>query len=239
MKNTNLLLLFATILIFSCGKPSNKADSQLPSKAETKSQYDNTSFGVYKGVIIGSSGYVIFRINNGDNTAKGELTIDGRKDILSTTQTITSGQPIVNVKFTGSFSSMTLNAGPDGNNASITDIKIDGHPDDVAGIIFHENSTQQVFSYEGKISGTLSGTINFNRITGNDTTFSVMKFNNDPTVYYGIGYNISTDSVGFNFYNIGSPYYLFEGRWGSNGLSGSWSDEKGINKGTFSSARTY
>lgn len=239
MKNTILLLLFSTILIFSCGKSGDNPSNQLPSKAETKPQYDNTSFGVYKGVIIGSSGYIVFRINNGDNTAKGELTIDDRKDILSTTQTITAGQPIVNVKFTGSFSSMTLNAGPDGRNAWITDIRIDGHADDVAAIIFHENSTQQVFSYEGKISGTLSGTINLNKITGNDTTFSIMKFNNEPIVYYGFSYKISNDSIGFNFYDVGAPYYEFKGKWGGDSFNGSWSDETDTNKGTFNSTRTY
>lgn len=239
MKNIILLLFFPTVLIFSCSKTDNKPSNQLPDKAETKPSFDNTSFGVYKGVIIGSSGYIVFRINNGDNVAKGDLTIDGRKDILSTTQTITAGQPIVNVKFTGSFSSMTLNASADGNNARITDIKIDGHPGDVTGIVFHENSAQQVFSYEGKISGSLSGTINLNRITGNDTTFSIMKFTNNPTVYYGHSYNISTDSIGFNFYDIGAPYYKFQGKWGSDSFNGSWSDENNTNKGTFSSTRTY
>lgn len=239
MKNTIFLLLFSTFLNFNCSKSDDNPSNQFPTTAETKPQYDNTSFGVYKGVIIGSSGYIVFRINNGDNVATGNLTIDGRKDILSTTQTITAGQPIVNLKFTGNFSSMTLNANSDGSNPRITDIKIDGHPDDVASIIFHENSTQQVFSYEGKISGTFSGTINLNKITGNDSTFSIMKFDNNPIVYYGYGFPISKDSVEL-FFNAGAaPYYHFKGKWESDILNGSWSDENSINKGTFNSVRTY
>lgn len=225
--------------MYSCGKSSDTPSNQLPDKAETKPQYDNTSFGVYKGVIIGSSGYVVFRINNGDNEVKGYLTIDGRKDVLTTSQTITAGQPIINAKFTGNFSSMTLNASADGNNAWISDIKIDGHADEVKCLIFHENSTQQVFSYEGKINGTLSGTINCNRITGNDTTFTLMKFNNDPFVYYGFGFPLPGDSVEFYFGDSNTPHYYFKGKWVENSLNGTWSDNNNINNGTFSGQRTY
>lgn len=60
MKNTILFLLFSTILIFSCSKLDDKTSNQFPTNAETKPQCDNTSFGVYKGVIIGSSGYIVF-----------------------------------------------------------------------------------------------------------------------------------------------------------------------------------
>ena len=242
MKNTLSFLFVSMILMYSCGKSNDNPSSKLPSKAETKPQYDNTSFGVYKGVIIGSSGYIIFRINNGDNEVKGYLTIDGRKDTLSTTQTITAGQPILNVKFMGSFSSMTLNANADGYNARLTEIEIDGHPDHVAGIIFHENSTQQIFSYEGKINGTLSGTINLNRFASSDTTHSIMKFDNNPTVYYGHGISFSADSVQLFFDEDGlgpAPPYYFRGKWGNDDLNGTWSDGNNINKGSFNVKRTY
>ncbi len=241
MRNA-LLCSLATLLIFGCGKPDTKlSNNNLSAEAETKPQYDNTSFGVYKGVIIGSSGYIVFRINNGDNVVKGYLTIDDKKDILSTTETLVAGQPIKNVRFTGNFSSMTLNANADGNSAWLSDIKIDGHPDDVAAIIFHENSNQQVSSYEGKISGDLSGTINFNRIANNDTTFSIMKFKNNPFVYYGYGYRwpVSNDTIQFNFFDENPGYYEFKGILKNDQINGTWKNEVNGKNGSFSSVRTY
>lgn len=238
MKWSPLLLLACMAIFYSCGKTNDTSAGELPSKAETKPQFDNTTFGVYKGVIIGSSGYIVFRINNGDGDVKGFLTIDGKKDVLTTNQAITAGQPIVNVKFKGSFSSMTLNAENNGNDASLSDIRIDGHPGKVTSILFHEKSTQQVFSYEGKISGTLSGTINLNRITGVDTTFSLMKFDTDTTVYWGLGFPLSGDSVELSFWSGYILYCHFKGKWGNNNISGTWSDNN-ANSGTFSGERSY
>lgn len=226
------------VIFYSCGKTDDTSAGELPSKAETKPQFDYTTFGVYKGVIIGSSGYIVFRINNGDDDVKGFLTIDGKKDVLTTNQATTAGQPIVNVKFRGSFSSMTLNADANGNYASLSDIRIDGHPGEVTAMLFHEKSTQQVFSYEGKINGTLSGTINLTRITGNDTTFSLMKFDTDSTVFWGHGFPLSGDSVELSFWSSYSLYCYFKGKWGSNTISGTWSDG-GTNSGTFSGERSY
>ncbi|MEO6819666.1 MAG: hypothetical protein ABI204_08060, partial [Ginsengibacter sp.] len=78
----------------------------------------------------------------------------------SVTQKLTSGKPIVNLKFTGRISSFTLSADADGSNAEISNLVINGHPGATV-IVVHENSTQQVFLYEGSFSGDIKGTINF------------------------------------------------------------------------------
>ena len=247
MKNILLLLLFSTVLFFSCGKQDDKPSSQLPAKAETKPQFDNTSFGVYKGVIIGSSGFIIFRINNGDNLVRGYLTIDGKKDTLSTTQNLIAGQRLVDVKFTGRFSSMTLNADNDGGGAEINDIKIDGHPGNVACIIIHENSSQQVFCYEGSlIGGSQSGTFNFIKMepavgdTSDGLLMAIAKFSSD-TLYMGYTFPVK-NQINFNLYNFPSPRdtkFFIEGKSDNNNLNGTWDFSEVYGRGTFSCERTY
>ena len=145
MQKIAYLSVLLTIL-FACNKSdtnNNGNNTGLATSPETKPQYDHTVFGVYKGVIIGSSGTIIFRINNGDNVVKGYLTIDNQKDTLTTTANITLGQPLVNVLFTGNISSMRVSANADGSNASLSNIQINGH-NNVTGFIIHENSTKQV-----------------------------------------------------------------------------------------------
>jgi len=61
------------VILFACNKSdtdNNGNNVGLSTSPETKPQYNNTVFGVYKGVIIGSSGTIIFKINNGDNVVK-------------------------------------------------------------------------------------------------------------------------------------------------------------------------
>lgn len=249
MKNTLFLCSLTTMLIFGCGKPDTKSsNNSLPAKAETKRQYDNTSFGVYKGVIIGSSGYIVFRINNGDNVIKGYLSIDDKKDTLSTTQTLVAGQRIVDLKFAGSFSSMTLNADNDGQGAQISNIKIEGHPGNVAGIVVHENSTRQVFCYEGKLSGSQMGTFNCTKIGAGrgdstegfvDVSFAA-KFTLD-TLYVGYGY-LYHNEINANFYtfpDFRDVKFSVQGKFDNNNFNGTWDFSEVYGKGTFHCVRTY
>lgn len=233
------------MLIFGCKKPDANENATFPNKAETKAQYDNTSFGVYKGVIIGSSGYIVFKINNGDNIIKGYLTIDDKKDTLSTTQTLVAGQPIVDLKFAGRFSSLTLNADRDGNGAEITNIKIDGHPGNVMGIVVHENSTQQVFCYEGKLSGSQSGTFNCTRIgirrgDSTETVNFAVKFSLD-TLYLGTGY-LYREKMSAQLYNPATwidNHFMIEGKMDNYNFQGTWDFSEVYGKGTFNCVRTY
>lgn len=166
----------------------------LPSKAETKSQYDNTNFGVYKGVIIGSTGIIVFYINNENNVVKCYLSIDNKKDTLNTTAKIVLGQPIVDVLFTGKFSSVVINADKNGKNATLSKIKIDGH-NNVESYIEHEKSTSQIKCYEGTMTGDLTGTFNCIRFGSiPDTVYSIIKFAGNDTTYKGFGGNEATSA---------------------------------------------
>ena len=194
MKKTTLLLLLGVLTyLMGCNKSNSPtqvvAENALPVKAETKAKYDNTNFGVYKGVIIGSTGIIVFYINNEDNVVKAYLTIDGQKDTLTTSYKFTLGKPIVDALFTGRISSVVLNTDENGNNASLSNIKISGHPN-VASYIVHERSLSQVICYEGTIDGDIKGTINCIRFgKPKDTVVSIVKYANNDTTFRGFGGN--------------------------------------------------
>jgi hypothetical protein len=234
--------------IISCTKTDNSfyvTPDTFPGSAETKPAYDHTSFGVYKGVIIGSTGTIIFRINNGDDNIKGYLAMDKTFDTLSVNQTLTSGLPIVNLAFTGNFSSMTLSADADGNNATLSDIRINGHGS-VAGLIVHENSNLQVECYEGTFSGGLTGTMNLVKIGPSDNSaplYLLEKIDADTVFYRGVGV-LNTDSISTThyFYDNGNPYRTFSGRgsFKNDSFNGNWtsSSPAGVTSGMFKCKRT-
>ena len=252
MKKTLFLASALTVIFFACNKSktenNNTNNTGLPTSPETKPQYDHTTFGVYKGVIVGSSGTIIFRINNGDNIVKGYLTIDNQKDTLTTTTTLTAGQPLVNVLFTGKISSMKVSANADGSNASLSNIQINGH-NNVTGFIIHETSTKQVLCYEGTFTGGASGVINATRfgLNNNDTTFLLMKVQsvNDTTLYRGFGGTVN-DTAKVNIYLPGGSYtnpqfrvtgMYNTGNFNPNTFNGTWTG--GYGTGQFTSKRTY
>ena len=240
MKRQFLLIAIFAIGLFACNKSDTTTpDNSLTTTPETKAQYNNTSFGVYKGVVIGSTGTIIFRINNGDNVVKGFLTIDDIKDTLSTTQTVTAGQALSNVNFAGRISSMTISANANGNNASLTNIRINGHSN-VTGFIVHENSTKQVYCYEGALSGNRTGTFNCTRVGANngDTAYVLAKVINDSTIYRGFG-QVNNNSTTFNLYPSQASTCVIQGNFSGNAFTGSWTWTNTYGSGTFACTRTY
>lgn len=248
MKRLILPIVAIAIYLIACKKSGSDTpqNNGLPTTAETKPQFNNTSFGVYKGVIIGSSGTIIFRINNGDNIVKGYLAIDNQKDTLSTTATLVAGQPILNVLFAGRISSMRVSANADGSNAMLSNIQINGH-NNVTGFIIHENSNKQVLCYEGAFTGGASGIINATRVglNNNDTTFILSKVQNvnDTTLYRGFGGTVN-DTARVNLYlpGGGSPQFQIVGMYNTgnfnpNTFNGTWTG--GYGNGQFTSHRTY
>lgn len=256
MRKPIYLLSILSVVLFACSKSStnnNDSNTGLSTSPETKQQYNNTTFGVFKGVIIGSSGTIIFKINNGDNVVKGYLSIsttlfsdDTQKDTLTTTAIITLGQPLSNVLFTGRISSMRVSANADGSNASLTDIQINGH-NNVTGFIIHENSTKQILCYEGTFTGSVSGIINITRVglTGGDTTYFLAKVQslNDTTLYRGWGWSATiADSVRGKLYMPGQvlQFEKVDGKFNdsTNTFNGVWKSEW-YGFGQFTSKRTY
>ncbi len=76
--NKSILLFFLSILAFSCNSSDDSssaaADDGLTNVPEAKAEFDDSNFGVYKGIFVGSSGIVYVNINN-TGSVSAKLTI--------------------------------------------------------------------------------------------------------------------------------------------------------------------
>jgi hypothetical protein len=165
------LIAFLFISLFSaCGddEPTAYKCTECVNTPEANAAYDNTGQGIYKGVLIGSSGTVKFDIANNGTTITAVLVIDGTSVTLTANGTLSAGG------FQGSFTG-TLNGGTviipfSVSNTGVVTISsptIPGHSN-VIFSIFKEKSTQLVEAFEGTFTGGDSGTFNLVLIRNND-----------------------------------------------------------------------
>src|SRR5690606_9656998 len=130
--------LLLTIALFSiafsyqgCKKDNNEDDdkntcTQCVTTPEAKAAYDNSSAGVYKGIVTGSSGTLVFYIGNENNEIKALLAFDGKSAVLTSTSlsSWTPGDAIEGAVFTGTLNNQTVQAtfsvSDEGLNPSVT-----------------------------------------------------------------------------------------------------------------------
>lgn len=235
MSKKFLTLMTVVVTLIACQKSSSDTvtSNGLANTPETKSQYDNTAFGVYKGVIVGSTGIIKLVINNGDNLVKAYIYLDNvTRDTLTCTQLFTAGQAITNARFVGRISTMDFSVNANGSNASIVNISIVGHSG-IAGQIVHETSTQQVYCYQGTYSGSEQG------------VFDCIKFGNSMiglakcicgTIYQANG-QVSNNNFNIVFGSVNSGA-TFGGNFIGNSCTGNWQNTSVGYTGTFTGIRT-
>jgi hypothetical protein len=165
-----LLITILSVLTFvSCkkGKPEPEETTTLRTVPEAVAEHDTKSGGVYKGVLVGSSGTIKLSLQGGTSTAV--VTFDGETKTFTTNSlgNWSSGQAISNAVFTSGNWTLTFSVDANGQNPSIT-ASIPNHTVSVA--VFKETSTNLVQSFEGTYSGPAGpGTWNF-VIRGNTVT---------------------------------------------------------------------
>lgn len=158
------ILAALTLVHSSCSKETTPPlpDLGFVDTSETKPWLDNTNFGVYKGVLTGNSGRIKIYFNNGDDVMKAYLRLDSLSDSLICTQPQVLGQPVIAAFFQGRISSFTFTSDEDGRNASLDNFIVQNRIN-VFGVIAHESTTQQVYCYESRFTGTTTGNFNFIR----------------------------------------------------------------------------
>lgn len=124
---------------------------------------DASSKGIYKGVILASTGTVVFDVLNGGTTITAKLTINGVVTNLTSSIAWVAGSPYV-APFTGTLNgqpvSITFSVGVSGQTPTVTSSSIPGHPN-ATFVVSKETSSSQVECYEGTYTGTQSsGTLN-------------------------------------------------------------------------------
>lgn len=157
MKTNNCIKIVFSLLfvfLFACTETD---EPQLPSAPEAKATYDNTSGGIIKGVMVGSSGVFKFVLKNGNDSVYCTTTFDGATGMLTTTDlaTWTPGQAIDRAKFTGKLGStdvvVYLSCAANGSGI-VVDFQIAGHF--IVSTPIKETSTQLVKAYEGTYKTT-------------------------------------------------------------------------------------
>lgn len=189
---TIYLLLFMTALsnLISCSEDSettpdvyacdscNRIPEGLPAN-------DQSAKGVYKGIIVGSTGVIRFDIQNGSDIITATMTLDGEEAVLTSTVTVTDGE-VYFAPFTGEFNgstiSVTFQVSADGSGATVVSSDIPGHPNAVFEV-YKETSTSLIEAFEGNYTeGNITGTFNILLTTAHGKWGGIAKENQSGEV---------------------------------------------------------
>ncbi|PWA07441.1 hypothetical protein [Flavobacterium psychrotolerans] len=169
-KTIALLVFFTGFLFFtsSCSKDEKTPDPvytclTCKTTPEALAVNDVSVKGIYKGIVVGSTGTIAINIQNGSNTITATMVLDGVSVALTSNVSIVDGQSYV-APFTGTFNgspiTMTFSVGLGGSTPVIVSSSIPGHPNAVFNL-YKETSTSLIEAFEGTYSKTgESGTFN-------------------------------------------------------------------------------
>lgn len=234
MKN-NLIYTFLIaicILVNSCSRSDDTTTNNtlLAQTPSAKAQFDNSNYGIYKGVFVGSSGIIVINFNNTSGIS-AMLIINGVTYNYTTTQTIQQNQNSI-INFVNGSSSFTFSVAANGETPIITNVTISGHP--YASImVVKETSTSLVKCYEGTYSGGDSGV--FNAVIYNNNLKALVK-GSDNSNFIAFG-TISNNQIIAS--GIVNTDVKFTGTVTDNTLSGNWTNTPYKLSGTYTGKRTY
>lgn len=154
-------VFFIGILMTSCSK-----DDETPVASYTcmtckttpdaLAANDASIKGMYKGIIVGSTGSISINIQNGSSTITATMVLDGVSVALTSNVVLVDGQSYV-APFTGTFNgspiSMTFSVGLGGTSPTMVSSSIPGHPNAVF-VLSKETSTSLIEGFEGTYSVT-------------------------------------------------------------------------------------
>lgn len=172
MKKTQWLLALAVMISFSaCKKDKDPVTpaytcATCATTPDALAANDASSKGIYKGIVLGSSGTIMFDIANNGTTITAVMVLDGVTVNLTSSVAWVAGQPYV-ADFTGTLNgspvTISFSVGLSGGTPTITSSTIPGHPSATLTVI-KETSSNLVECFEGTYSTTLPETGTFNII---------------------------------------------------------------------------
>jgi hypothetical protein len=226
--------LLTLLLTLSCSNSDSNGDSNqnLSQVPLAKSQYDNSNFGIYKGVFIGSSGTIILDISNSVNSFTATLIIDGVTHNFITNQTIQQNQTTT-INFIEGSNSFSFTVSANGSNPTITNLIINGHPN-AALLVVKETSSVLIKCFEGTFSGGYSGT--FNAVIYGNILKGITRGTSDIDIVTADG---TVENNQINAMGNASNGATFVGNLNGNTFSGTWTLASDNSNGTFTGVRTY
>ena len=229
----NILCLLSIYIMFSCSSSdSDNSSNNLAQTPSAKAQFDNSNFGIYKGIFIGSSGTIILDISNNSSSFTATLIIDGVTHNFITNQTIQQNQTTT-INFVEGSNSFTFTVSANGANPTITNLIINGHPN-AAILVVKETSTVLIKCFEGTFSGDYDGI--FNAVIYGNVIKGISRATSD------IDYVTADGTVTNNQINAAgnaSNGAVFVGTLNNNTFSGTWTIPGDDSNGTFRGVRTY
>jgi hypothetical protein len=232
MKKQILYSILAISLFAACSKSDDSSPykcANCTATPEAKPAYDNSAAGVYKGVLVGSTGTIALYLFNDSNVVKALVAFDGQNAVLTNTTLTawTPGMAITAAVFTGVINGQqitaTFSVGANGTNPVVT-VNIPGHTVTVG--IYKETSTAVVKNFEGTYSGDDQGVFNMT-LHGND--FSIVTDGGDIIVGTLINNKI----------DLTNGDVTIKGEFqGTDELTGTWVDADNNTHGTFAGKRT-
>ncbi|RZJ29970.1 MAG: hypothetical protein EOO48_06200 [Flavobacterium sp.] len=207
-------MMFSLLGLFfvSCSSDDSGSGPELVSSPDAKAAYDNSNFGIYKGVFVGSSGVVFIDINN-NGALTATMNIDGTTHNFTTTETTTEGSAINGLTFTSGSMSFDFNVDNTGDSPYLTNMNFPGHPNaDV--YLLKEYSDALVECYKGTFSGDDSGV--FNLIISDGEIYGLAKSDGDDSALEIDG-SVTGSNISGTFENGG-----FVGTKSGNSVSGTW-----------------
>jgi len=226
------LTVILSLTFMACSSDEDKG-AQV-SKSEAKQEFDQSNYGIYRGVFVGSSGVVAVNLGNNGNSPFAILIIDGVTLNFTTTQTVTQGSNTT-ILFKQGNNSFVFSVNANGTNPTVTDINIAGHPN-AQMIIAKETSSVVAECYEGAYAGPYSsGT--FNAIICGNKIMGLAYGSNYYAPYVCDG-NLNGNSIsGIVLFDV----IIFNGVKGNETISGTWThpEETGTWSGTQKYITTY
>jgi hypothetical protein len=234
MKIKFLIVCLSMLVLLGCSDgESPYTCSSCSDEPDALAANDNSGKGIYKGVVVGSSGTIIIDMDNGGGgQITGTLIIDDEEIQLATEDTYVTG-------FDGNFYG-TLNTANDvqvgfmvsgiGNFISISNVIIPGHPDAEIQVV-KEVSSQLVEIFEGSFQGDESGTLNFIVARDEEGTgdWSALGFSTEIKQYEGY--------LQRNGFFGGGGSVSINGAIDGDRAGGAWEDTNG-DSGTWKGKRT-
>ena len=236
-KQLLVFLLFFCLFQTNCSKSNNSSVSNgnsnqnLATSPSAKAPYDNSNYGIYKGVFIGSSGVIILDISNGNDSLTATLIIDGVAHHFISDQPIQQNENTT-ITFEDGNDNFTFIVSSNGSNPTITNLNINGHPN-AAILVVKETSTTLVKCYEGTFSGDFSGVLNA-LIYGSVIKGMSRAYGETSIVTWG-GMQSNNQLNNVRASNGGTCSGTING----NNINGNWVRDSDHKSGTCTAVRTY
>ena len=222
-------LLFIVTFLISCSKDSSSDSTpSLSDSPLAKAEFDSSNFGIYKGVIIGSTGIITINIKN-DGNLTATLVIDGVTSVFTSNGNVALGEAINNLTFTSGDKSFTISVTANGGDISVLSSNIPGHLDATFNVI-KEYSEDLVTCYQGTYTGATDNGV-FNLIFIDNELYGLSKSNSAESETNFLSGFLNTNVISGSF-DTGT----FTGNLSGNSVSGTWSVEE--TTGTWTGTRT-